>query len=279
MNPNSDAAAAPPPAVQAFESSPDGINRPFVVGLISTSHFMNHIQSGIGSVLLPVMMSQMGFSYFELGLISSAKQLCSNGMQVIYGVLVQYFRRSVLLGIANVVLGSCGVVTGFTQSYEQVLGARALAGVGSSAQNPVGATMLVTLFRQAKGKMLGIHRTAGNIGSFATPLLAAGLLLYFDWRAIWMLVSIPSVLMGFAYFFFRDTITTKSSGSRTAGRRSNLSSYAACLKNRDVLVVSAIQMVGASGRSTGIDVTYFVPFFMAALGVNVTVAALLFALL
>ncbi|MBI4317223.1 MAG: MFS transporter [Chloroflexi bacterium] len=278
MNSNSGAVPASPPAVQASTSSPDGSNRPFVVGVISTSHFLNHVQSGIGGVLLPVMMSQMGFSYFELGLISSVRELCASGMQVVYGVLAQYCRRSVLLGITNNVLGLSAMVTGLTQSFEQVLGARAISGVGSSAQNPVGSVILVTIFRKSKGNVLGLHRTAGNVGSLAAPLLAVGLLLYFDWRVIWMIVGIASMIMGFVYFFFRDTMP-RSDRVRAVGPRISLSSYAACLKNREVLVVSAIQMVGASGRSAGIDVTYFVPFFMAALDVDVTEAGLLLALL
>ena len=85
-------------------------------------------------------------------------------------------------------------------------------------------------------------------------------------------------MMGFAYFFLRDTIV-KSGESKKRATKIGLSNYVACLRNREVMVVSAIQMVGAAGRGTGVNQTYFVPFFMIALGVDTKVAGLLLAVL
>lgn len=254
-------------------------NKRFVLGVVNASHFLNHVQSSLGAVLFPVMMQQMGFDFLALGLLSSMYQLSAQAMQVVYGMLAQYYRRSMLLGIGNVIVGLGGLSMGFTQSFTQVLSIRVLAGAGSSAQHPVGSAILTSYFRKAKGRVLGFHHTAGNAGSFVSPLIAVAMLTFLDWRSIWIILGIPSVLMGCAYFFFRDSIAKSGESSKKRATKIGLSNYIACLRNREVMVVSAIQMVGAAGRGTGVNQTYFVPFFMIALGADTAVAGLLLAVL
>lgn len=256
---------------------PGGLNRSFTLGVIGTSHCLNHVQSGLGAVLFPVMMVEMGFDFFALGILSSMHQLSAQGMQAVYGLLAQYYRRSVLLGIGNAIVGLAGIALGFTSSFGQVLAVRIVGGAGSSAQHPVASAILASYFRKAKAQVLAAHTSVGNVGSLIAPIAAVALLQYLNWRTIWIVLAVPSVIMGLAYFFFRDTIARSSGQQR--GSKIALTSYLACLRNRQVVVVSAIQMVGAAGRGTGINNTYFVPFFMLALGVDTTVAGLLLALL
>lgn len=262
---------------EAAAQEPAGLNRSFTLGVIGTSHCLNHVQSGLGAVLFPVMMNEMGFSFFQLGLLSSFYQFSAQGMQAAYGLLAQYYRRSILLGIGNVIVGLGGMALGLTSSFAQVVAVRVVAGAGASAQHPVASAILASYFRQAKAQVLAAHNSVGNVGSLIAPVLAVALLHYLNWRTIWIVLAIPSVIMGLAYFFFRDSIAR--TGSKKQGSKIALNSYLACLRNRQVMVVSAIQMVGAAGRGTGVNNTYFVPFFMLALGVDTTVAGLLLALL
>lgn len=272
-------APAPQPEVEdATSKEASGFERTFTLGVIGASHALNHVQSGLGAVLFPVMMREMGFDFFQLGLLSSFYQLSAQGMQALYGLLAQYYRRSVLLGIGNAIVGLGGMALGFTQSFSQLLTVRIIAGAGASAQHPVASAILTTYFKQAKARVLAAHYSVGSVGSLVAPILAVALLQFLNWRSIWIILSIPSVIMGLAYFFFRDTIA-RSGGAKKPGSKIALNSYLACLRNREVMVVSAIQMVGAAGRGTGINNTYFVPFFMVALGVDTTVAGLLLALL
>ncbi|MFH1486087.1 MAG: MFS transporter [Chloroflexota bacterium] len=270
-----------PESSTAGDPVSDGISegkgkRGYIIGVVSTSHFLNHVQMSVNAVLLPVMMREIGFDFFQLGMIASLHQFSGSAMQAVYGLLVQYHRRSVLLGVANIVLGAFAAAMGFTQTFVQVLAARMFAGLGSSAQNPLGAAMLATYFRKAKGQVLGIHQTAGNIGSVVAPLVIVALLGFLDWRQIWVLLAIPTVLMGCAYLFMGD-VATGMGISRKRGFRAALSSYAVCLKSREVLVIASIQMAGAAGRGSGINMTYFVPFFQTWLGVDIAVAGVLLA--
>lgn len=253
--------------------------RNLVLGIVNLSHVFNHMESGLVSVLYPVMMTEFGFGYFAIGVLQMVYQLTAMGFQVVYGVLVRFFPRSILLGIGNVVLGFFVVLTGFAQSVFQVGVLRGFAGVGSSVQHPVGSAVLVSYFEKARGRVLTLHHSAGNLGALLAPAVAGGLLYFTDWRTVFIVVAVPNILMGLCYFFFRDQVgVADDPASKKQRARSGLQDYLACLKNRNVMLVSLIQMAGAAGRGTGINVAFLTAFFMKALDVNVTVAASLLML-
>ena len=58
-----------------------------------------------------------------------------------------------------------------------------------------------------------------------------------------------------------------------------MNAYMRCLKNRNILFVSLVLMVGAAGRGTGINVTYLVPFFMQKYHLSASASGLLLMVL
>jgi sugar phosphate permease len=85
--------------------------------------------------------------------------------------------------------------------------------------------------------------------------------------------------MGLIYFFLRDTVVVSSEGkSGKEKAKAGFRDYLTCFRNRNVMLVSLIQMAGAAGRGTGISVAFLTAFFMQALNVSVTSAAALLML-
>jgi MFS transporter, FSR family, fosmidomycin resistance protein len=253
---------------------PSETRRKVVLGIVNTSHVFNHMQSGMLSVLYPVMMGDLGIGYFQIGVLQTIYQLSAMGFQVVYGLLTRFFSRAVLLGVGNMLNGVFYMATGLAQNFAQIGALRGLSGLGSSVQHPVGAAILVSYFEKARGRVLTLHHSAGNLGAFLAPAIAGTLLLWFDWRTIFYIVGIPGIMMGFCYFFLRDSVVaageTKAKKSRVKG---GLQDYLQCLKNRNVVMISLIQMVGAAGRGTGINIAFLTAFFIARLQVSVTTAA------
>jgi FSR family fosmidomycin resistance protein-like MFS transporter len=250
--------------------------RRFIFGIVNLSHVINHMESSAASVLYPVMMGELGFGYFAIGVLQTIYQLTAMGFQVIYGLVARLFPRAILLGFGNLFLGAMVAAAGLANNLAQLAVARGLAGVGSSVQHPVGSAILVSYFRNARGRVLTLHHSAGNLGAFMAPAVVAALLLYMDWRAVFYVLGLLSVLMGLAYFVMRDSVAgAEEAGSKKERVQAGLKDYLACLKNRNVMLVSMIQMVGAAGRGTGINVAFLTAFLMSALGVGVSTAALL----
>ena len=249
----------------------------FALALVSFCHSLNHLQSNITSVLFPVMMKDLGFGLLQLGVLSAVSNLTGQGLQVIYGILAGFFKRTVMLGLGNMILGLSTVLHSLLGSYPQLLMMRVVSSVGSSPQHPVGSTVLSRYFPKARGWALTFHYTAGNVGSFLAPALASFLLLYIGWRWAFVIFGLPGILLGLSLFLLQDWAPNAAGGleAKKKSVRVSLNAYLQCLRNRNILFTSLILMAGAAGRGTGINSTYLVPFFMEKFSVSASTGGLL----
>jgi MFS transporter, FSR family, fosmidomycin resistance protein len=268
-------AAIPAPAVAA---EPPAAGRGLALWIVAISHGFNHLQGNMYNVLYPAMMAEMGFGYFQIGLLTMVFTLTVNGLQVMWGFITPYVSRAVLLGCGNSLMAIVTAATGLVHSFPQLAVARVVSGIGSSPQHPVGSTLLVGLFPQARGRALALHTTGGNAGTLAAPLIVGGLLLAgVDWRGIFFVVAVPSMIFGLAYFLIRERAPRGTTKKR--GPRATLDVYKACLRNRNLVIVSLVQMVGAAGRGQGIDIAFLTPHFVNDFGLSTPTATLLIAVL
>lgn len=250
------------------------------IGLISTCHTLNHLQYSVTSVLFPVMMKELDFGLLQLGFISALSSFVGQGLQVIYGFLTGMFKRTVILGAGNVIVGITGMLQYLVGSYPQLLAARVVIDAGSSPQHPLGSSILSRYFPKARGWALTFHHTAGNLGSFIGPALASLALLYIGWKTAFIVFGVPSLLMGLTLFILQDqTGAPDDTSGKKSQLKTNLNAYFLCLKNRKILFTSLVLMVGAAGRGTGVNATYLVPFFMERFGVTASAGGVLLTLM
>lgn len=239
------------------------------LGLISGCHVLNHLQYSITSVIFPVMMTELGFGLVGLGFISALSSFVGQGLQVIYGFLANFFKRSTMLAAGNVVVGLTAMLQYFVGSYPQLVAVRVAIDAGSSPQHPLGSSILSRYYPKARGWALTFHHSAGNLGSFIGPAAASLALLYMGWRTAFVLFGLLSLIMGLTLFRISDQ--SGSSNDMTGGKtktKAGFDAYLQCLKNRNILFTSMVLMAGAAGRGTGVNMTYLVPFFMYQFGVS-----------
>jgi MFS transporter, FSR family, fosmidomycin resistance protein len=249
------------------------------LSLISGCHVLNHLQYSITAVIFPVMMTELGFGLVALGFISALSSFVGQGLQVIYGFLASFFKRTTMLAIGNVVVGTTAMAQYFIGSYPQLVAARVAIDAGSSPQHPLGSSILSRYYPQSRGWALTFHHSAGNLGSFIGPAAASLALLYMDWRAAFVLFGVLSLIMGLSLFWVRDHSSSVETGGAKQKAQAGLDAYLQCLKNRNILFTSLTLMVGAAGRGTGVNMTYLVPFFMMQYGVSASGGGLLLTLM
>ena len=250
------------------------------LGLISGCHVLNHLQYSITSVIFPVMMTELGFGLVGLGFISALSSFVGQGLQVIYGFLANFFKRSTMLAAGNVVVGLTAMLQYFVGSYPQLVAARVAIDAGSSPQHPLGSSILSRYYPKARGWALTFHHSAGNLGSFIGPAAASLALLYMGWRTAFVLFGLLSLIMGLTLFWISDQ--SGSSNDMTGGKtktKAGFDAYLQCLKNRNILFTSMVLMAGAAGRGTGVNMTYLVPFFMYQFGVSASGGGVLLTLM
>ena len=249
--------------------------RTAVFWLTNFSHAVNHFQHQMVAVLYVVIMPDLGFGYQELGILTAVMILMGGVTQGFYGFVTPFVPRAWLLGIGNIVLGLGTLATGFVGSYGAFLGTRAVSAFGGSAQHPVGSSLLVSYFPNRRGTVLSFNMSFSNIGSLLAPMAAGLLLLILDWRQIFMLVAVLSIVMGAAYFLFRDRVGAADRANQTSRVKlvRGKESYIRALRNRNVLLVSLVMAVGGAGRDMGVNLAFLGPHFSNDLQLATTMVA------
>ena len=264
----------------ASETTPEiSLDRKAIFGVVCGTHFLNHFQSTMLGVIYPTMMRELGIGLIAIGTLTAAYSTIGNIFQGLYGLIAPRVKRAAILGAGNFVLGLSVLATGFASGYPHILATRLIGGVGSSPQHPAGSAMLATEFGAARGRSLALHSTAGQLGGLMGPILAALLMAYLGWRGVFWVVGALGVLTGLSCFAFGEDKRPEVSFRAESRRALGWKAYAKCLKNKSVLLVSLVLMVGAAGRGQGINETYIIPHFVNDLHLDLTHAAFLFTLI
>src|SRR5262252_4972100 len=222
------------------------LGRKAVFGIVCGTHFVNHFQSAMLGVIYPLMMKDLGMGYLAIASLATVYNTLGSVFQALYGFVVPYVRRGVILGVGNCVLGLSVIGSGFASSFQQFFATRLLGGLGSSPQHPIGSSMLASYFNAARGRALAFHSTAGQIGSLVAPLLAALLIFQLGWRGVFWAVGIVTTIMGMICFVFRDSLRLAvSDKAKSRLTPVGWDAYKKCLQNKNVLLVSLLSKSAA----------------------------------
>ena len=228
------------------------VERNAVLWLTNISHAVNHFQNQMVAVLYVVIMPELGFGYAELGVVTAVMSLMGGMTQGLYGFATPFVPRAWLLGIGNIVLG-----------------------LGTLAQHPVGSSLLVGYFPRTRGTILALNTSISNVGSLLSPLAAGAMLLIMDWRNIFMIVATLSLAMGATYFLFRNRLGNSIDEPRSGRAKlaQGRDSYKRVIRNKNMILVSLVMMVGGAGRDMGVNLAYLGPHFKNDLALSTTLIA------
>lgn len=266
--------------MQAIEENiaiEESSGRTAIFSIVCGAHFINHFQSTMLGVIYPLMMKELGMSYIAIASLAAVYNTLGSVFQALYGFVVPYVRRGVILGAGNCLLGLSVVASGFASSFNHFFTARLIGGIGSSPQHPVGSSMLASHFGSARGRALAFHSTAGQMGALVAPLMAALAITWLGWRGVLWTVGVLATIMGMICFVFRDSLRSASAGHAKSRRTpAGWEAYKTCLKNKNILLVSLVLMAGAAGRGQDINEVYIIPHFVRDFHLDLTYGAFLF---
>jgi len=261
-------AGGPPLAADALETGPQITGegpepstqeKQLMLHLSNVSHGVNHFQNQMMTMLYPYIMAELGMSYTEVGVLSAICSVLNSICQGAYGFLTPFFSRCKLLGFGNLGIALGTLMSGLAGSYPMLIVARGVASIGSSAQHPVGYSILSSYFPKSRGAVMALNTSVSNVGTLVATPLATAMLLFMGWRQIFFVVTIASVIMGLVYFFFRDYGAPSRAGSGRSRLAQGFGSYRRVLKNRNMVIIALVFMVGGAGRDGGVNQIYFAP--------------------
>jgi FSR family fosmidomycin resistance protein-like MFS transporter len=248
-------------------------SKPLVYSVILL-HMLNHVISGAMPMLYPELIDEFKLSYGQLGLVRSIAGFSAGFPQLFVGFFRRWFSGRVIVSVGNIInsLMNMGIAIG--QGFFQFLGFSVFAGLGSSVQHPIGASIVSNGSEPSeRGRMLGLNQSIPSIAFTFTPLITAYMLTSMGWRTTLGFLSIPALLLSLIILFLIKGGRDVEGKTRDALNWENLKES---LRNKNILSISILRSVMAFRMG----VRTFLPlYFIDILGFTSERSSLLYSIL
>ncbi|MFC1802438.1 MFS transporter [Thermoproteota archaeon] len=206
-------------------------------------HMLNHVISGAMPILYPDIMDEFSLSYSQLGLIRSAATFATGFPQMFVGLLRRWFSGRVIVGAGNLIYCIMNIAAALSKSFWSFFSFTVAAGIGSSAQHPVGTSLITAATDPKKrGKMLGLSQSFPTVAFSFTPLLTAYLIIKMGWRSTIGILTVPAMILALYMLVFVKGSSSVEEKTRNALNLGNLREQ---FKNKNVLSISLLRSVTA----------------------------------
>ena len=157
-----------------------------ILGIMSLSLVITLLNNVTVNVALPELSKELSADNTELQWIMDAYVVVFGGLLLVMGSFGDRFgrRHALLAGLAIV-----GLVSALTAQYastsEQVIGARAMMGLGAALVMPATLSVIVVVFPpEERGKAIGVWVGMAGVGAPLGLLVGGWAVENFDWRAV-----------------------------------------------------------------------------------------------
>ncbi len=249
-----------------------------VLLLIGAGHGVIHAYSALLPWVYPLALVDLRFSVTALGLMVGVTNLAGGFLQLAAGPLTRIVRRSTLVGSGVALLGLAGIATALSATFAQFFAANLASRIVTSAQHPLGNSLLADLYTPARrGTAIASHVAGGNLGTVLITPGAALLASAWGWRPALLLLTLPAALAGLAILFsvrerFTPTATASAVHDLAAGVR-------AVLRSRNLVLVFVASLIAAGGRGQGVILLVVPLYLKRQLHIHEPEASLLYTLL
>ena len=144
-----------------------------IIAAVSVCHLLNDMMQSMLAAIYPMLKSNFGLSFSQIGLLTFTYQLTASLLQPLVGSYTDKRPQpySLVCGMAFTFVGLIGLA--YAPTYPLLLLSAGLVGIGSSVFHPESSRVA----RMASGGRLGLAQSlfqvGGNFGSAIGPLLAA----------------------------------------------------------------------------------------------------------
>ncbi|MGX7893920.1 MFS transporter [Tsuneonella sp. HG222] len=220
---------------------------------------MDMADSVVYSYLIPVLVVALGMTLPQAFFISSVNFFAAALGGWIGGWLCDRYGRARILQLTILWFSVFSFISGFVQTYEQMLVVRLLQGLGFGAEWAVGAVLLGEVIApKDRGKALGTVHSGAAVGSGLAALMAGPVAALFGPDMGWRVVFWAGILPALLIFFIRrdsddsDIFKRAAERARATGQRHSM---AAIFKPKvlRITVLTALLSLGVQGAAYSIS--------------------------
>ena len=223
----------------------------FAYGMTVALMILDYVDRQVIVSMFPFLKAEWNLSDAELGLLVSVISVTV----AVFGIPVAWIADRVSRVksiVAMAVLWSIACISCmFSQTYTQLLIARAVVGLGEAGYGSVGAAMVAAHFPQRmRAGLLGGFFASASAGSVLGVILGGVIASRFGWQAAFGVVGIPGLIIALLYLFVRDYQTVETRSARTSGaaptRRELLGSIFRSWTVRWICIGAAAELISMS---------------------------------
>jgi MFS family permease len=159
------------------------------------------------SNLLPRIVAELQVSWTDAGFALTMMWLIYASIQFPSGIYSDIKGRKITILIAMMIFSVSYLLVGLSIHYTMFFFALLLLGAGTGGYPAVGISMITDVFKEKRGRALGIRDSAGSL-AYVVPLVAAIIAGYFNWRVffyLWAGICAVSVVL---FYFLTSESTT-----------------------------------------------------------------------
>ncbi|MFL5290305.1 MAG: MFS transporter, partial [Myxococcales bacterium] len=212
--------------------------------------------------MFPVLKAQWGLSDTRLGALVSAVSLAVGVLSVPLAVIADRYSRVKAIAVMAIVWSAATAAGALARTYEQLLVARFLVGVGEAAYGAAAASLIASVFpARQRSAAIGSFMSAALFGSVLGVVVGGAVGPRWGWQAGFWVVGIPGLVLAVLIFFLRDYDTVELSVKESGGaeRMGFLDGVAEMFRSRSVLAAYAANgiLVFVLGTMTAWLPTFF----------------------
>jgi FSR family fosmidomycin resistance protein-like MFS transporter len=194
-----------------------------IILALSFSHFLNDMIQSLLPSLYPIIKSNYGLSFAQIGMITLTQQLISSVLQPLVGSIADRKPRpySLAVGMGATLIGL--LILAHATSFVLLLAAAAMVGSGSAVFHPEASRVARMASGGRHGLAQSLFQVGGNVGSATGPILAAFIVIprgqgSISWFSIAALLAM-AVLIAVGNWHMRErSVPARARGGHNAVR-------------------------------------------------------------
>jgi len=245
----------------------------------SAAWALDSMDALVYSFMIPTLMVAFGMTLLEAQAINTANFISAAIGGWVGGLLCDRFGRARLLQFTILWFSLFSFLSGFAQTYEQLMFLRVLQGLGFGAEWAVGAVLLGEIITPAhRGKAVGTVQSAAPIGTGMAALLAgplvAALPAEYGWRVVFWVGMLPALLVFFVRRSDDDSEVYLETRRRLRAEKRSVSIWAIFSpKVLRITLLAALLAIGVQGAAYAVS-NYLSVFLQNERGLTAKVAGI-----
>jgi EmrB/QacA subfamily drug resistance transporter len=168
----------------------------WTLGALSFALFMIMLDNTIVNVALPAIKSDLGIGTSELEWVVTAYALTFAVLLLTGGKLGDLYGRRLIFAIGLVIFTASSLACGLSSSATELIGARAVQGVGSALMMPATLSIITATFAaRERGMAIGVWAGVSAMALAIGPLLGGVITENISWNWIFF-VNVPIGILG-----------------------------------------------------------------------------------